>query len=99
VCAETVSRYARLFMTELTGLCAFLGGAAAQEVLKAAGKYTPVNHWVHHAEGALVADACPSNVGPLLGSRHDHQVTVMGKDFEARMAEQRVFLVGYGRSG
>ena len=25
--------------------------------------------------------------------------TVMGKDFQARMAEQHVFLVGCGRSG
>merc|ERR1712086_461393 len=46
-----------------------------------------------------MGDACPSNVGPLFGSRHDHQVAVMGKDFQARMAEQRVFLVGYGALG
>ena len=36
---------------------------------------------------------------PLFGSRHDHQVAVMGKDFQARIAEQRVFLVMCGALG
>ena len=58
-----------------------------------------MDQWVHHDKGALVADACPSNVGPLFGSRHDHQVAVMGKDFQARIAEQRVFLVMCGALG
>ena len=35
--------HAHFFPTELAGLCAFLGGAAAKAVLKAAGKYTPVD--------------------------------------------------------
>ena len=73
--------------------------AAAQEVLKATGKFTPIDQWVHHDEGALVADACPSNVGPLFGSRYDHQIAVLGKDFQARIANQRVFLVGCGALG
>ena len=40
--AKRIERYARLFSTELTGFCAFLGGAAAQEVIKKSGKFTPI---------------------------------------------------------
>lgn len=94
-----IDRYSRLFRTELTGFCAFLGGAAAQEVLKASGKFTPIDQWVHHDEPSLVVDECPSNVGPLFGSRYDHQIAVLGKDFQARAANQRVFLVGCGALG
>ena len=39
---KRIERYARLFSTELTGFCAFLGGAAAQEVIKKSGKFTPI---------------------------------------------------------
>lgn len=94
-----IRMYSRLFGTELTGFCAFLGGAAAQEVLKKAGKFTPIDQWVHHDEPSLVVDACPSNFGPTFGSRYDHQIAIMGKDFQARAANQRVFLVGCGALG
>jgi len=96
---KRIGRYARLFSTELTGFCAFLGGAAAQEVIKASGKFTPIEQWVHHDEEALVVDECQSNIGPLFGSRYDHQIAIMGKDFQARAANQRVFLVGCGALG
>ena len=96
---DRISRFSRLFQTELTGFCAFLGGAAAQEVLKASGKFTPINQWVHHDEPCLVADECPSNFSPTFGSRYDYQIAIMGKDFQARMANQRVFLVGCGALG
>ena len=96
---KRIERYARLFSAELTGFCAFLGGAAAQEVIKKSGKFTPIEQWVHHDEEALVADECPSNTGPLFGSRYDNQIAIMGKDFQARAANQRVFLVGCGALG
>ena len=94
-----IGRFARLFQTELTGFCAFLGGAAAQEVLKKSGKFTPIDQWIHHDEQDLVSDEFASNVGPLFGSRYDHQLAVLGKDFQARAANQRIFLVGCGALG
>lgn len=44
---KRIERYARLFATELTGFCAFLGGAAAQEVIKKSGKFTPIEQVRH----------------------------------------------------
>ena len=43
---KRIGRYSRLFATELSGFCAFLGGAAAQEVIKKSGKFTPIDQWV-----------------------------------------------------
>jgi len=57
---KRIGRYSRLFSTELSGFCAFLGGAAAQEVIKKSGKFTPIEQWVHHDEEALVVDECKS---------------------------------------
>ena len=44
-------------------------------MIKKSGKFTPIDQWVHHDEAALVGDECKSNVGPLFGSRYDHQVS------------------------
>jgi ubiquitin-activating enzyme E1 len=96
---DRVRRYAKLFEAELTGFCAFLGGAAAQEVLKKTGKFTPINQWIHHDEDNLVTDQTVTNIQPLFGSRYDYQIAILGKDFQARAANQRVFLVGCGALG
>ena len=97
---KRIKRFARLFGTELTGLCAFLGGATAQEVLKKTGKFTPIAQWIHHDESCLVQDGDDNaNVSPLFGSRYDHQIAILGKDFQAKLANQRIFLVGCGALG
>eukprot|EP00546_Thalassionema_frauenfeldii_P018444 CAMPEP_0178900650 /NCGR_PEP_ID=MMETSP0786-20121207/3584_1 /TAXON_ID=186022 /ORGANISM="Thalassionema frauenfeldii, Strain CCMP 1798" /LENGTH=1237 /DNA_ID=CAMNT_0020571663 /DNA_START=42 /DNA_END=3756 /DNA_ORIENTATION=+ len=96
---KRLERFSRLFATELTGFCAFLGGAAAQEVLKKSGKFTPINQWIHHDEEALVVDECPSNTANLQQSRYAHQISIMGQDFQRRAAQQNVFLVGCGALG
>ena len=95
-----IARFARLFQTELTGCCAFLGGVAAQEVLKTTtGKFTPITQWIHHEEPCLVGvgndDPCP----PLWGSRYDDQIAILGPEGHSRLAHQRVFLVGCGALG
>jgi len=93
-----VRRFARLFQTELTGFCAYLGGAVAQEVLKKSGKFEPIDQWIHHEDQGLVMDASATNNQPM-GTRYDHQIAILGKDFQARAASQRVFLVGCGALG
>ena len=42
---KRVQSYSWYFNVELTGYCAFLGGVAAQEILKKFGKYMPVFQW------------------------------------------------------
>ena len=97
--ALRVGRFARFLGTELTGFAAFLGGVVAQEVIKKTGKFTPIEQWIHHEDHALVTDECPANLGPVLGTRYDDQIAVLGKDFQARCAEARVFMVGCGALG
>jgi len=92
-------RFSRYFPTELTGLCAYLGGAVAQEVVKRFGKYKPITQWLHYDDQDLITDEAPTNLGPLMGTRYDWQVAVLGKEFQARVADQKVFLVGCGALG
>ena len=94
-----IRRFSRFFGAELTGFCAYLGGAIAQEAIKKTGKFTPVDQWIHHEDQALVTDECASNTGPPMNGRYDDQITILGKDFQQRAAAQRVFLVGCGALG
>ena len=93
-----IGRFAKLYGTELTGFCAYLGGAIAQEVIKKTGKYLPIDGWIHHEDHSLVTDESPSNITPL-GTRYDNQIMILGKDFQARCANQKVFMVGCGALG
>ena len=97
--AARIKRFSKYFGAELTGFCAYLGGAVAQEAIKKTGKFTPIEQWIHHEDAALVTDECSANTGPPMNTRYDDQIAILGKDFQRRAANQRVFLVGCGALG
>ncbi|XP_061113280.1 ubiquitin-like modifier-activating enzyme 1 [Conger conger] len=85
---------------------AFIGGLAAQEVMKACSrKFTPLQQWLYfdaleclpeEDEPALLltAEACEPR-----DSRYDGQIAVFGKAFQEKLALQKYFLVGAGAIG
>ncbi|GIQ88991.1 hypothetical protein KIPB_011356, partial [Kipferlia bialata] len=84
-----------------TGPCAFFGGLAAQEALKAvSGKYTPLKQFFYlsffealPSPRPSMQDAVPSE------NRYAGQVLVFGQQYQAEIARQKVFLVGAGALG
>jgi len=90
-----VSKYAR---TELSGYAAFLGGLAAQELVKLWGKYTPVSQWLYADHFELVQADVPEDA-ILQGSRYDHQIAIFGKAVQRKISNQKWFLVGVGALG
>ena len=61
VCVDSLDKkrilsYSWYFNIELTGYCAFLGGTAAQEVIKKFGKYMPIHQWMHSDHIQLVGN-------------------------------------------
>ncbi|KAI2808196.1 E1 ubiquitin-activating protein [Blomia tropicalis] len=88
----------------LAPINSFIGGCAAQEVMKAcSGKFTPILQWLYfdateclptdEALFPLEADAAPTN------SRYDGQVAVFGAKFQQTLNDLRYFLVGAGAIG
>ncbi|KAF5904273.1 ubiquitin-like modifier-activating enzyme 1, partial [Clarias magur] len=91
---------------DLAPINAFIGGLAAQEVMKAcSGKFTPLRQWLYFdaleclpeqedSNRGLTEEACaPRN------SRYDGQIVVFGYDFQEKLKKQRYFLVGAGAIG
>jgi ubiquitin-activating enzyme E1 len=94
-------RFSLLMEAEMTGLCAFLGGVAAQEVIKKTGKFLPLEQWLHHDDPCLVNEqvVAEDGLGRFAGSRYAYQVAVTGTDAMEALQKQRVFLVGCGALG
>jgi len=95
---KRLNAYSWFFQAELTGYCAFLGGVAAQEVVKKFGKYTPIFQWLHCDHIHLVGKEVPSDAIPQQ-CRYDDQISIFGKAFQKVLGSQRIFLVGTGALG
>ncbi|XP_046881054.1 ubiquitin-like modifier-activating enzyme 1 [Hypomesus transpacificus] len=87
---------------DLAPVDAFIGGVAAQEVLKAcSGKFTPLQQWLYFDALECLADdhqLTESSCSPR-GSRYDGQIAVFGSAFQERLEKQKYFLVGAGAIG
>lgn len=89
---------------ELSPLCAFFGGIAAQEVMKAAsGKFSPVNQWLYFdAEEVLPGNGeqpLPAQETAARGTRYDAQAAVLGWSLQTQICSLRYLLVGAGAIG
>ncbi|XP_076839659.1 ubiquitin-like modifier-activating enzyme 1 isoform X2 [Brachyhypopomus gauderio] len=89
---------------DLAPVNAFIGGLAAQEVMKACtGKFMPIVQWLYFdaleclpeaEETVLTEEECaPKNC------RYDGQIAVFGSKLQDLLGKQRYFLVGAGAIG
>uniref|UniRef100_A0A8D3CNN1 E1 ubiquitin-activating enzyme n=1 Tax=Scophthalmus maximus TaxID=52904 RepID=A0A8D3CNN1_SCOMX len=89
---------------DLAPVNAFIGGLAAQEVMKACtGKFMPIMQWLYfdaleclaEEEGVILTEeeCAPRNC------RYDGQIAVFGTKLQDMLGKQRYFLVGAGAIG
>jgi len=89
---------------EISPMCAFIGGIAAQEVLKAAsGKFGPITQWFYFdateaLPNALDNPLTAAEIAPA-GNRYDAMTAVFGRTVMGKLQKQRYFLVGAGAIG
>ncbi|XP_043830175.1 ubiquitin-like modifier-activating enzyme 1 [Dromiciops gliroides] len=100
---ELVQQLAYMAAGDLAPINAFIGGLAAQEVMKAcSGKFMPIMQWLYFdALECLPEDKetlTEANCQPRQ-TRYDGQVAVFGSDLQKKLGRQRYFLVGAGALG
>ncbi|KAG7495128.1 ubiquitin-like modifier-activating enzyme 1 [Solea senegalensis] len=88
---------------DLAPINAFIGGLAAQEVIKAcSGKFTPLRQWLYFDALECLSEG-ESEVAETSFSakctRYDGQVAVFGSAFQEKLKKQKYFLVGAGAIG
>ncbi|XP_072483986.1 ubiquitin-like modifier-activating enzyme 1 isoform X1 [Notamacropus eugenii] len=100
---ELVQQLAYMATGDLAPVNAFIGGLAAQEVMKAcSGKFMPIMQWLYfdaleclpEDKETLTEDSCHPRQ-----SRYDGQLAVFGSDLQEKLGKQRYFLVGAGALG
>lgn len=98
-----LAQFAKICAGNVSPMCAALGGIVAQEVMKAtSGKFSPIKQWLYfdaleclpEDKSSLTEDACKPQ-----GCRYDGQIAVFGKDFQAKIGQQKYFVVGSGAIG
>ena len=86
---------------DLSPMVAVIGGFVAQEVLKAcSAKFHPMQQNMYFDSLESLPYEVPSEADcQPSGSRYDGQIAVFGKSFQAKIADERQFLVGSGAIG
>ncbi|NIG59322.1 ubiquitin-like modifier-activating enzyme 1 [Pontoporia blainvillei] len=100
---DLIRKLAYVAAGDLAPINSFIGGVAAQEVMKAcSGKFMPVMQWLYfdaveclpEDQEAFTEDTClPCQ------NRYDGQVAVFGSGLQEKLGKQRYFLVGAGSVG
>ena len=94
---QILFRYLRV---QLPSTCTFLGGFISQEIIKFTGLYIPLNQWlwidfydsIKYLEGKNI-DTKPLNC------KYDDQISVFGLEFQEKLKNSNVFLIGAGAVG
>ncbi|XP_019214768.1 ubiquitin-like modifier-activating enzyme 1 [Oreochromis niloticus] len=88
---------------DLAPINAFIGGLAAQEVIKACSrKFTPLQQWLYFDALECLPEEKhqPTECSfAMNGTRYDGQIAVFGSAFQEKLQRQKYFLVGAGAIG
>ena len=96
---KIILNLAKLAKSEISPICSFLGGIAAQEIIKFTGKYTPINQWFWF-EFSEILENLPENIDKSLkNSRYDDQIAIFGREMQNKIFDTNIFMVGAGALG
>ncbi|KAF8570046.1 hypothetical protein P879_02455 [Paragonimus westermani] len=97
-CLTFVRRLALVSQGQVPALCAFFGGVAAQEAMKAlTGHFSPFNQWLYMHCEPVIPRNLESQTLCLNGSRYDLLTVCIGPLCLQRLRHLSAFLVSYRR--
>ena len=96
---KIVLNVARWAAAHISPVCAFFGGIIAQEIIKATGKYIPIDQWLIF-DFFEVAENLTDNIDRTLqNSRYDDQIAIFGNEIQKKIQDSNMFMVGAGATG
>lgn len=99
---QILTRFSMGASATLAPMCAMLGGVVGQEVLKACShKFTPLHQFLYFDAAECLPTSLLDEQEYLVSepSRYADQIAVFGKEVQAKLAAQTLFLVGAGAIG
>ena len=80
-------------------ICALFGGIIAQEIIKATGKYTPIDQWLIFDFFETIENLEENIDRSLKKSRYDDQIAIFGNEIQEKIQKSNMFMVGAGATG
>ena len=85
--------------SEISPFCSFLGGIASQEIMKITGKYIPINQWLWFDFFETIENLEKNVDRTLYGTRYDDQIAIYGQEFQKKLNNLNIFIIGAGALG
>ena len=80
-------------------VCGFFGGIIAHEIIKATGKYEPIDQWFIQ-DFLEIADNVKEDVDRTLKNcRYDDQIAIFGNEIMEKIKKSNIFMIGAGATG
>ena len=96
---KIVLNVARWAKANIQPVCAFFGGILAQEIIKATGKYVPIDQWFIHDFFEAVSNVKDDADRTLKNCRYDDQIAIFGNEIQEKIQKSNIFMVGAGATG
>ena len=96
---KVVLNIIRWSRAEISPIAAFFGGIISQEIIKATGKYEPIDQWLM-MDFLEIADNIKEEADrSLKGTRYDDQIAIFGNEIQKKIESSKIFMVGAGATG
>ena len=96
---EIILNVARWSKCQISPTCSFFGGIVAQEVIKKTGKYIPINQWAWFDFFETIRDINENVNRNSLNSKYDDQISIYGQEFQLKLSDLNIFVIGAGALG
>ena len=96
---KIVMNVIRWSRAEICPITAFFGGIVSHEIIKATGKYEPIDQWLIMDFFEVVENIKEDADRTLKGSRYDDQIAIFGNEIQKKIEKSKMFMVGAGATG
>ena len=83
----------------ISPICSFLGGIVSQEIVKITGKYNPISQWLYFDFFEKLDKLDLNRIMKNQNSRYDDQVSIFGQNFQEKLSNLNIFMIGAGALG
>ena len=97
---KTIKHLSLWSRIEISPITSFLGGIISQEIVKYTGKYLPIKQWLWCNFSEIVENLDESSIDRnLKGTRYDDQIAIFGNEFQQKLENTNIFMIGAGALG
>ena len=102
---KEVTDIIKISKAEISPMCSLIGGIISQEIIKATGKYEPIEQWKFYNFSFIKKvdeekkEEEKEKTETEIEGRYEEQIAIFGKDFQEKLENLQLFIIGSGAIG